>query len=75
MATVHCSKCHSGGEAKRGFRVDQPLSDAYRLKAIGRLLADDPAKRMPKGGSLDAQTLGLLIQEMARIEKTKPATD
>ena len=65
-----CVKCHSGAEAKKGFRVDQELSDADRLKAIRRLLADDPAKRMPKGGSLDAQTLGRLIQELARDPPT-----
>ena len=40
-----------------------------RLKMIQRILADDPAQRMPKGKPLDAQQIGLLLQELSRVPK------
>lgn len=62
----NCASCHSGGAAKAGFRVDLPLTCEQKLSAIGALLNDDPAHRMPKGTSLDAGTLGKLIQELSK---------
>lgn len=60
---ARCAKCHTGESAKGEFRVDAlELSCEDRLRAINALLADDPAKRMPKGGTLEAQELGELIQ-------------
>lgn len=66
LLSKNCASCHSGNEAKGGFHVDTPLSDAGRLKAITRILADDPVKRMPKGKTLAADELGRLIQEISR---------
>jgi hypothetical protein len=64
--TRRCAKCHSGDAPAAGLDVSRDLSDLERLAAIGRLLADDPAKRMPKGIELDADERGLLIQELAK---------
>lgn len=66
LVDQHCAKCHSGDDAKAGFRVDVPLSEAARLKSITRVLADDTGSRMPKGEPLDAREIGKLIQELSR---------
>lgn len=61
-----CVKCHSGPEPKGKLDLSGELSPEQRLKAIGRLLADDLAKRMPKGKEIDAEMRGKLIQELAK---------
>lgn len=65
LVSANCAACHGATKQAGGFRVDLSLSPEAKLKAIGRILADDPAKRMPKGKNLDPQTLGLLLQELA----------
>ena len=67
-----CVKCHSGPNPKSNLDLSGELAPAVRLKMIARILADDPAKRMPKGKPLDAQAIGLLIQELSRTAKTEP---
>jgi len=62
-----CVKCHSGESPKGKLDLSGDLSPDVRLKMIGRILADDPAERMPKGKALDAQAIGLLIQELSKI--------
>lgn len=64
--TQHCGRCHTGDGAKGSFRVDQPLGESDRLRAIEAVLADDDAVRMPKGSTLAPEALGPLIQELAR---------
>ena len=65
LAMQHCAKCHGGPEPKAGLDLSGDLDCETRLHAIRMLLADDESKRMPKGKPLDAETLGLLIQEFA----------
>lgn len=72
LVTQSCGKCHSGPEAKGGFDLSDhaKLSSADRLKAINRMLADDPKQRMPppaSGHDIDAATLGRLIQEFSVV--------
>lgn len=68
LVTTHCAACHSrqGGTPSEAalavFDLDRPLGPEDRLAAIAAMLTDDPAKRMPRGGEVDSQTLGLLIQ-------------
>ena len=61
----HCGKCH-GAEAKNveRFSIVEPLTDRQRLKAAKMLLLDNPEKRMPQGGTLSPEELGLLLQEL-----------
>ena len=61
-----CAKCHTGAQAKGGFSVDGDLSCEDRLRAVSMLLHDDASKRMPKGRPLDAQSTGLIIQELSK---------
>ena len=63
----HCAKCHTGEQAKAGFRLEAwtTLGAEQRLKMIRRVLSDDESTRMPKGKQLDPQTLGELIQELS----------
>lgn len=66
LVASNCVKCHQGEDAKGAYRMDVPLTEGKKLKAITRILADDPAKRMPKGKTLGAEELGKLIQELSR---------
>jgi len=72
LVAKSCVKCHSGEKPKGKLDLSGDLSPALRLKAIGRILADDESKRMPKGKPLDAQAIGLLIQELSRVPVQKP---
>ena len=64
LVATYCAKCHNAEAAKR-VDLSGAIDAETRLAAIRRVLADDPAKRMPKGRELDAETLGLLIQELS----------
>jgi len=65
-----CAKCHNANPTAAGVVTDFSNLDALtceqRLLAIGRILSNDPARRMPNGQTLDAQTIGLLIQELSQ---------
>lgn len=65
LVTANCAKCHNATKSLGRFRVDEPLTEAMKLKAISRVLADKDSERMPKGKTLDAVTLGKLIQELS----------
>lgn len=66
LVASSCAKCHSGPTPKAKLDLSGELLPAVRLRSIARILSDDPARRMPKGKSLDAQAIGLLIQELSR---------
>lgn len=66
LVSQSCVKCHSGPTPKGKLDLSGELSPETRLKMIQRMLADDPTKRMPKGKLLEAQAIGLLIQELSR---------
>ena len=67
LIVTHCAKCHSGAEAKASIDLSGDIDCETRLHAIWMLMHDDPQKRMPRGKELDAQTLGLIIQEFAAL--------
>lgn len=75
LVAANCAKCHAGASAAKGYRVDVPLSEAAKLKAIARILEDDAGKRMPKGKTLDPQSLGLLLQELAKSSPLPPVAE
>lgn len=66
LVIQHCAKCHSGENAKAGLSLTGDLPAEQRLGAIARLLDDDEARRMPKGETLEPETLGRIIQELSR---------
>jgi hypothetical protein len=69
LTVQYCVKCHhpaGGAWARTKLDLSADLTAELRLKMIGRILADDPARRMPKGKALDAAEIGLLIQELSR---------
>lgn len=64
-----CFKCHQGAAPAGGLDLSGQaggLDQATRLKAIARLLEDDPERRMPKGVEIDADERGRLIQHFAK---------
>ncbi|HEY4309865.1 MAG TPA: hypothetical protein VGN12_10475 [Pirellulales bacterium] len=65
LVTARCTRCHGATQPKAGLDLTRALDDATRLKAIARVLADDPQVRMPKGTELSPSELGQLIQELA----------
>jgi hypothetical protein len=65
LVAARCTRCHGATQPKAGLDLTGPLDDATRLKAIARVLADDPQVRMPKGTELAPSELGQLIQELA----------
>lgn len=67
LLTTHCAKCHSGENPKGNLSLTslEALTCEDRLLAIQRVLHDDETKRMPKGQTLDPETLGRLIQELS----------
>lgn len=73
LVTQHCGRCHTGEGAQGSFRVDRPLGESDRLRAIEAVLADDDSARMPKGSTLAPEALGPLIQELARRPSTPTA--
>ena len=75
LVTSSCMKCHSGSTPKGKLDLSGELSPAVRLRSIARIFSDDPTRRMPKGKSLDAQAIGLLIQELSRPQPKKEAAD
>ena len=72
LATQHCAGCHTAGggttdaKAIAKLDLDQPLTDRDAKRAIHSMLLDDEALRMPLNHPLDANTLGLLLQELSR---------
>jgi hypothetical protein len=68
-----CGKCHGAVQPKASLELTGALDDATRLKAITRLLADDPKKRMPQGKDLAPDLLGNLIQELATTSQKSPS--
>jgi len=75
LVASSCAKCHSGPTPKGKLDLSGELTADVRLKSIARILSDDPTRRMPKGKSLDAQAIGLLIQELSRPQPKKEAAD
>ncbi len=71
LVAAHCGRCHGATQPKAGLGLTAALDDGTRLKAIARILADDPRLRMPKGEELGPDELGRLIQELS----TRPAAD
>ncbi|HVU87334.1 MAG TPA: hypothetical protein VHD36_08430 [Pirellulales bacterium] len=65
LVSTYCRQCHGAVQPKAGLDLSGALDNATRLKAITRILADDPRQRMPKGKELSAAELGRLIQELA----------
>jgi hypothetical protein len=65
LVAARCTGCHGATQPKAGLDLTGALDDATRLKAIARVLADDPQVRMPKGAELAPSELGQLIQELA----------
>ena len=63
-----CGKCHGGADPKGGLSLLDlsVLSCEVRLEAVQRIVTDDEAKRMPKGGTLTPEEAGLLLQELSR---------
>lgn len=64
LVAKHCAACHDGSKPDRVVLTGD-LDCETRLKAIGKMLHDDDAQRMPKGKTLSAEDLGLLIQELS----------
>lgn len=62
-----CLECHGGENPEANLSLADPalLTADQRLRAIGRLLEDDQAKRMPKGSTLSPEELGRIIQELS----------
>lgn len=56
-----CASCHSGEQAKKGFRVDIPMSDDVRLKAISMILA----KKMPPKTPLSPRDVENVLTELS----------
>ncbi len=73
IVAAQCGRCHGAVQAKAGLDLTAELDEATRLKAISRLLADDPRQRMPKGKELPPELRGQLIQELARPATPRPA--
>jgi cytochrome c5 len=73
LISSQCGKCHGAVQPKAGLDLTGALDDATRLKAITRLLADDPKKRMPPGKDLAPDLLGSLIQELATAPQKSPS--
>lgn len=65
LVAAHCGRCHGATQPKAGLDLTAALDDATRLKAIARVLADDPQLRMSKGEELGPDELGRLIQELS----------
>lgn len=75
LVTQHCAKCHKpGGSAwkKTELNLTGELSNETRLHMIGRILSDSAEKRMPRGKQLDAQTIGLIVQEISAVPTPAP---
>lgn len=72
LVIAQCGRCHGAVQPKAGLDLTKKLDDATRLKAISRLLADDPQQRMPKGAELSPEVLGQLIQELAQPAAPRP---
>lgn len=62
LLTTHCSRCHSGPQAKGEFQLDGPLTSEQRLAAIRAALAGE----MPKGKPLPPDELGPLLYELSQ---------
>ena len=45
-----CVKCHSNVKASGGLNLEQAITPDQQLSIIDRIITDDPAIRMPKGG-------------------------
>lgn len=69
LVTANCLGCHGATKQAGGVRFDAGLTDELRLRAVAAMMHDDAAKRMPKGKSIDAATLGRLIQEFTTRPK------
>jgi len=84
MLQTYCARCHSAGgdnaTARAGFALETDLVTADdRLRAMQRVLHDDPKLSMAKRSGLDkadkAADLGLLLRELAvPIESRAPAS-
>ncbi len=73
LIAAQCGTCHGGAKPKADLDLTGALADSIRLKAIARLLSDDPEKRMPPQKELSPESLGHLIQELsARDESVAP---
>lgn len=58
-----CLSCHSGEGAKKGFRLDQPITADQRLLAVRRVALGE----MPPKKPLPAGQAGLVIAELSTV--------
>jgi len=65
LIAAQCGGCHGGAKPKAELDLTGSLADMTRLKAIARLLTDEPARRMPPQKDLSPEVLGRLIQELS----------
>jgi len=75
LVATHCVRCHTPNSrswVSHHLDLSGDLSAETRLKMITRILADSPEKRMPKGKQLDAQQIGLLVQEISSVPTLAP---
>jgi mono/diheme cytochrome c family protein len=65
-----CVSCHGGAAPKAGLDLSNlaALSAGQRLKAVARVVSDEPARRMPPGKSLAPAEIGEVLQELSGSE-------
>lgn len=64
LVSLHCATCHNSTKQDGKLDLTGILSAEKRLKAIQRVLTDDPALSMPKGKEITDQLRGELIAEL-----------
>ena len=68
---THCARCHTGTEAKAGFRVDQQMSSDAKLKAIRKFATGE----MPPDRELNPADKNNLLTELTETEKEQPQNE
>ena len=59
-----CGNCHNAAKKDGGLDLSDlsKLDSSYEFKILDRLTTADPAKRMPKGGTLTAEELITILR-------------
>lgn len=59
-----CVSCHGAGKQEGGLRLDDlaGLDRSFEVKILDRITTLDPAKRMPRGGTLTAAEISALFK-------------